>query len=80
MAYVNVVWNTEDVLSVADDLTGAQADAVLLLAGMAQHDANQGVNWDVLAYWANEVRNNPELAERTLENWGQYLHQDKAAA
>jgi hypothetical protein len=80
MAYINVVWNTEDVLSVADDLTERQANAVLLLAGLAQHDAELGVNWDVLAYWADEVRRHPQMVQRILKEWGQCLHQDKVAA
>jgi hypothetical protein len=44
---VAIVWDTGDVTSVRPDLTDRQAWEVLKLAGQ-NHDATEGINWDVL--------------------------------
>ena len=78
MASVNVTWSTEDVLQVAPELSQKQANAVLLLAGVAEHNAEVGVNWGVLRDWATTVQEDSELVERTLENYSDCLHWEAA--
>ena len=60
---VAVVWTTEDVHSVQDDfdedeqtssLTEEQAQAVLQRA-FDKHDASEGVTWEDLRYWREEL-------------------------
>jgi hypothetical protein len=48
-------WCVEDVQEIASDLTVEQCREVLNLAER-KHDANIGINWEVLEYWAYEVR------------------------
>ena len=52
--YIDVRWHTEDVQEVRPDLSEEQAWEVLK-AVKRGHDANNGVNWDVLEVWANEL-------------------------
>jgi hypothetical protein len=47
-------WHIEDVQSVRPDLNDDQA-ADVLEAVADNHDANYGINWDVLRYWADEL-------------------------
>lgn len=54
---INISWHIDDVKEVAPDLTKAECRKVLQLADH-EHDATIGVNWDVLSFWADEVRNN----------------------
>ena len=51
-----IAWNVEDVLSIAPDLTVEDARDVLNMA-LCNHDANIGINWDVLEMWAGYARN-----------------------
>lgn len=51
---INIVWITEDVLSVRPDLTKAQARKVLQ-AVPDRHDANYGITWDTLHMVADEL-------------------------
>lgn len=44
---ISVIWHIEDVQSVRPALTAAEAYEVLTLAEQ-NHDANIGINWDVL--------------------------------
>jgi hypothetical protein len=59
MSYVVMdSWATEDVASIAPDLNEWQQCAVLLLACVAEHNAELGINWDVLTnkklgYWTH---------------------------
>ena len=48
---VAIIWSVEDVWEVSPKLTPEQAIQVLRLV-KRHHDANQGVNWDVIKYWA----------------------------
>jgi hypothetical protein len=51
MRSITITWDTSDVQEVRPDLTDDQAWEVLCLA-KAEHDANIGINWDILDYWA----------------------------
>ena len=51
---ITITWWTDDVLSVAPNLTNAEASEVLLLAKRT-HDANVGINWDVLKCCADQL-------------------------
>lgn len=60
---VAVVWTTEDVHSVQDDfddeeqtssLTEEQAQIILQKA-FDKHDAEQGITWESLRYWSEEL-------------------------
>ena len=60
---VAVVWTTEDVHSVQDDfdeneqtssLSEEQAQSVLQKA-FDKHDASEGITWESLRYWSEEI-------------------------
>ena len=53
--HIAIKWAIEDVKEVAPDLTDNECREVLQLA-KDKHDANIGINWDVLEMWANEIR------------------------
>jgi hypothetical protein len=50
---IDITWETDDVLWVAENnditLTTEQADEILMLL-YNKHDANLGINWDVIYY------------------------------
>ena len=48
------VWCTADVLDIRPDLTDDQAWDVLRVA-RHRHDANVGLNWDVFAFYAEDL-------------------------
>ena len=48
-------WWLEDVLSLDDSLSEEQAKEVLRMVD-ENHDANFGVNWDVLQFWIDELK------------------------
>jgi hypothetical protein len=48
------IWHVDDVFSVNSDLNREQAQLVLKMA-IDNHDANIGINWDVLKEYANQV-------------------------
>jgi len=50
--YLADEWHIEDVQSVRPDLNDDQASDVLEITA-DNHDANYGINWDVLTHWAN---------------------------
>ena len=52
---IAIIWNIDDVKGRAPDLTDDECRQVLELVER-KHDANIGVNWDVLDYWIAEVR------------------------
>ena len=54
-----ITWHPEDVQEIRPDLTNEQAQEVLWLARKF-HDANVGVNWDVLSIWAEQLYPEPE--------------------
>jgi hypothetical protein len=47
LGVIILIWATADVLSIRPDLTEEQA-AEVLAAADRRHDANIGINWDVL--------------------------------
>lgn len=49
-----IIWSTEDVLTIRPDLTHVEAFRVLRKV-KAQHDANIGVTWKVLNFWADTL-------------------------
>ena len=51
---IAIIWNIEDVQEVRPDLTDEQALEVLLMA-KDKHDAEIGINWDVLRIWADKL-------------------------
>ena len=51
---IRVIWDVEDVQSVRRDLSDEQALQVLRTA-KRRHDANVGINWDVLKIHADEL-------------------------
>ena len=48
---IAIEWSTDDVLEVREDLTSDQAWHVLE-TNYFEHDANVGITWDTLTYWA----------------------------
>jgi hypothetical protein len=63
---IAIVWNVEDVLEVRPDLTEEQAKEVLRRVKHG-HDANFGINWEVLTTVAGDLF--PEVA--TTSNGGE---------
>lgn len=53
---IHISWHIEDVKSIAEDLTDDECREVLQAAKRG-HDATIGINWDVLEFHADEVRN-----------------------
>lgn len=53
---ITIVWGIDDVKSIAEDLTDDQCREVLQMA-KNNHDANVGINWEVLEQYAEEVKN-----------------------
>lgn len=52
---IQIIWCVDDVKSIAEDLTDEECRQVLE-AVKSNHDATIGINWDVLEYWANQIR------------------------
>ena len=52
---ISIKWCLEDVKSVAEDLTNDECRQVLQLL-VSEHDAEVGVNWDTIRYWAGQVK------------------------
>lgn len=52
--YIEIIWNIDDVLEVRPDLTKEQAREVLH-ALRRYHDAELGINWDVIYWTAHEI-------------------------
>ena len=55
---ISISWHIDDVLQCEPSLTKTQACEVLRLAEQ-NHDANVGINWDVISYWADYVTAQP---------------------
>jgi len=51
---ITITWNIKDVKDVRPDLSDDQCKLVLHWA-KENHDANIGINWDVLKIWAKEL-------------------------
>lgn len=73
MSKVAEYWSTEDVLKVCAELSAKEAEAVLLLSCVVEHDANTGTNWDVLRAWADYVQIHPETVEKVHKTAGERL-------
>lgn len=52
---INIVWNIEDIKSLDDSLTDEECIEVLNLA-KNDHDANIGINWDVLQFYIDHIK------------------------
>jgi len=57
--WITIKWHVDDVLDVREDLTREQAREVLHRV-KAEHDANLGVNWEVIEYTADHYYPDPE--------------------
>ena len=62
MRSIEIVWSTEDVQEVRPDLDESQAYEVLI-AAKQKHDANVGINWEVLEFWADYLYPEPDSEE-----------------
>ena len=51
---IAIIWSVEDVQEIREDLSDEQAMKVLFIVKQT-HDAEQGVHWDTLRYWADEL-------------------------
>ena len=51
---ISITWHIDDVKSIRPDLTDAQARRVLWFA-KEEHDANIGINWEVLGAHADAM-------------------------
>lgn len=51
---IAIIWDVDDVQVIRPDLSDEQAMEVLRHA-KRYHDANMGINWDVLKVWADEL-------------------------
>ena len=51
---IAIIWSVEDVHEIREDLSDEQAMKVLLEVKRT-HDADQGVHWDTLRCWADEL-------------------------
>ena len=51
---IAMLWTVEDIHGLRPDLTDEQAMNVLITTS-ENHDANVGVNWDVLHHWATDL-------------------------
>lgn len=47
-------WLIDDVQNMRPELTDDESMKVLIACGR-YHDANQGMNWDTIEFWANEL-------------------------
>jgi hypothetical protein len=52
---ISIIWNIDDVKSIAPDLTDQECDEVLIIA-KDNHDANIGINWEVLETIAKNIK------------------------
>ena len=52
--YISIIWSVEDVKLVRSDITDDQASIVLCYI-RDNHDANIGINWDVITECANDL-------------------------
>ena len=64
---ISIVWHVDDVNSIADDLDHDECMEVLELA-KDYHDANVGINWEVLKHWAEVVRDRRHATEYDNSN------------
>lgn len=63
---IAVKWGIEDIQSIRPDLTDEQASTVLQAADRC-HDAEIGINWDVLRFHADDLFPSPEIF--TIDEW-----------
>ncbi len=57
--WITIKWHVDDVLDVREDLTREQAREVLHTL-KRDHDAEIGINWDVIEAWADNLYPDPE--------------------
>jgi len=62
---IAIIWDIDDVLSLRPDLDDNEAIQVLSAVD-DKHDANIGINWDVIQFWADELY--PQDEETEEEN------------
>lgn len=70
---ISIIWDTQDVWEVRSDLTEEQANEVLKAADR-NHDANIGINWDVLKTVADTM-----FPKNNIENDIEYVNALQAA-
>jgi hypothetical protein len=51
---IAIIWDIDDVKSIAKGITDEQAMTVLREVGW-NHDSEYGVNWDTIVSWVNEL-------------------------
>ena len=64
--WISIRWHIDDVKEVRPDLTDEQAREVLQQS-RRQHDANIGINWEVLTIWAALLFPEPDEAEESKD-------------
>jgi len=64
---IAIIWDIADVQSLRPDLNDNEAMNVLS-AVENKHDANIGVSWDVLEFWADELYPQDEDNEEENDN------------
>ena len=52
---ISITWTIEDVQELEPKTSDEQAKEVLRLA-LRNHDANEGINWEVLKYYISEFQ------------------------
>ena len=52
--HIAIIWSIEDVQAIREDLSDEQAMKVLHEV-KRKHDCDEGVHWDTLRYWADEL-------------------------
>ena len=63
---IAIIWDIDDVQSLRPDLDDNEAMQVLSAVD-DKHDANIGINWDVIQFWADELY--PQDEETEEENY-----------
>jgi hypothetical protein len=62
---IAIIWDIDDVQSLRPDLDDNEAMQVLSAVD-DKHDANIGINWDVIQFWADDLY--PQDEETEEEN------------
>ena len=63
---INITWSVDDVLGIRPDLTDDQAMEVLENVA-DNHDAEYGVCWDTLVFWAHSLFPKKDTQSYTIE-------------
>lgn len=64
---IAIIWSAADVLTIREDLTPDQAYEVLQQAEH-KHDAEVGINWDVLGFHADWLFPEADIEEKDYGN------------